>query len=432
MDFFLFVLANAALFIRPPEIVSSWQDLQIYLYLMLACLVFAFPAVLEQFRPATLERRPITLCVLGLLLMGLLSNLTDADALFTEGVEFAKVVVYYLLLVAVVNTPARLRRFLLCLAAFAGVVTLLAVLDYHEVINLPTLQALQDVVGDDPVTGEPIVIRRLHGTGLFSDPNDFSQLLVLAIPLALYGLAEGRGGPTRLLWLAPLGLFAYALFLTKSRGGFLAFVAGVLALLYARHGWRRCLLLAGLSLPVLLVVFAGRMTDFSLQEGTGQQRIQIWSDALTFFRSSPLLGVGQNKFGKLDQLEAHNSFLHGYADLGFLGGTLFLGAFCLAAWQLLRLGKAGLLFLDPGVGRLRPYLLAVVVGVSVGMLSLSRCYFVTTYTVLGLTTAYTGVGAVWPPPAPVIFDSRLVRRLAMTGVCFLAATYVFVRAFMHP
>ena len=45
MAFFLFILVNAALFIRPAEIVQSWQGLEIYFYLILACAVAALPDV---------------------------------------------------------------------------------------------------------------------------------------------------------------------------------------------------------------------------------------------------------------------------------------------------------------------------------------------------------------------------------------------------
>ena len=50
MDFVLFLLVNAALFIRPAEILPGMEHVELYKLLIIPCLLVAFPAVLEQFR----------------------------------------------------------------------------------------------------------------------------------------------------------------------------------------------------------------------------------------------------------------------------------------------------------------------------------------------------------------------------------------------
>src|SRR6185312_4884877 len=76
LGFVLFVLLNAMLFVRPAEIVPALLGWEIYQVCILACLLTSFPVLLEQLQPRALEARPLTVCVLGLLLAVVLSHLT--------------------------------------------------------------------------------------------------------------------------------------------------------------------------------------------------------------------------------------------------------------------------------------------------------------------------------------------------------------------
>jgi O-antigen ligase len=248
------------------------------------------------------------------------------------------------------------------------------------------------------------------------------------VPLCLFGLTDGRLGAARLLFEPALVLFGVVLGHTYSRGGFLALCAGLLTLFQARCGWRKSLALGALALPVLVVLFAGRMTSISASEGTGQGRIQLWSDWLDAFRSSPLLGVGTSNNDKVQITHvAHNSFLQCFADLGLFGGVLFIGAFYFAFLTLRRAAAAPAV--SPQMVRLRPYLLAVLVGSAVSLLTLSLPYVIPTYMIVGLATVYAGVALV-PRPAPLLrCDLQLVQRVVLVSIAWLASVYLFVRVF---
>ena len=69
-----------------------------------------------------------------------------------------------------------------------------------------------------------------------------------------------------------------------------------MTLFYLKFGSKKTFLLGLLVLPILLGVFAGRMTSISADEGTGQTRIQLWSDGLFFFQQSPLFGIGMENY----------------------------------------------------------------------------------------------------------------------------------------
>src|SRR5438105_35191 len=66
VQFFLFILITATLFIRPTEIVDGLDGLHIYELLNVAAIVLALPLLLKEVHPTRIFRAPITVCVIGL------------------------------------------------------------------------------------------------------------------------------------------------------------------------------------------------------------------------------------------------------------------------------------------------------------------------------------------------------------------------------
>jgi O-antigen ligase len=434
IGFGLFLLVNAALFIRPAEIVPGLLGLPIYEVLILACLAASLPAVIDQLALPSLARQPITVCVLGLLVAVLCSHLSGFsvwEARMTA-FEFAQVVLYYLLFVGVVNTATRLRGFLTCLVGLIAVLTALALLHYHEVINIAALEAVEEADFDE-TTGEQFMLRRLCSTGIYNDPNDLSLILVVGVVICCDWLTNRR---SRFFWrwLSPplIGLFGYALSLTHSRGGFLALLAGMLVLFSARFSWRKTCLLGAATLPAMFVLFSGRQTNINLGgDDTMQARIQLWSEGLDLFREAPLFGIGCRQYADEVGQVAHNSFVHCFVELGFLGGTLFVGAFFCALLALYRMGRPGAPIADPVLARLRPYVIAIIAAYGAGLLSLSRAYVAPTYMVLGLASACVRLtSASWPTPV-VRCDARLAVNLVLVSVASLVGIYLFIRVFVQ-
>ena len=431
VGFLLFLLVNATLFVRPAEIIPGLVGWNIYEFLILACLAASFPAVLHQFTARSLEDRPVTVCVLGLSLAMILSHLAQMDVgnAAVHGVDFFKVVLYYMLFVGLVDSPARLRTLLFWITVFGTVTVGLAVLQYHGVITLPNLSQIVEGARD-AATGAEGKIVRLTGSGIFHDPNEVGVLISVLIVLGLYWLTDRRSGAVRFLWVGPLVLCVYAIGITQSRGALLALLAGLSVVLVARFGWRTALPLGAFVVAALLLFLAGRQTDLSTSEGTAQDRIQIWSDAVMTWRYAPLFGVGRDVFVQEEGLVAHNSYLQCFVELGLFGGMLFLGAFYLGVVQLGRLGdRRKHAPLDPEMARLHPYVFGVVAAWVVGMVSLTLCYIVPTYTVLALATAYSRTAPVRPAlPAPR-FDLRLLGRLLAVAAAGFVVLYLFVRLF---
>jgi putative inorganic carbon (hco3(-)) transporter len=428
MAWFLFIVLHAFLYIRPGDLFPS-LEFPVYSYLIWACLAASATNILKLPETPSLGNSPITWCVLGLLAAAVLSHLSHFQlglALAGADVEI-RLVIYYFLLISVVDSLPRLESFWFWSTGFVMIVTVLALLHFHELIDIPALKAFQqnDI---DPTTGEKFVTPRLLGTGIFNDPNDLSMVLVYVIVLSLY-LFDARPGFLRFVWLVAACVFAYALKLTQSRGGLLNLAVCLLILSRARLGWKKTLLFSFLALPVALALFAGRMTrmDFGNSEDTSQGRLQIWAEGFILMRRAPLFGIGINQYHEQLGHVAHNSFVHTYVELGFFGGTLFMGAFFTAIWAIRRLGSPEAGLFDPGIERMRPYMLAAISSHCIGMYSLSRPYTVPTYMIMGLGTAFLHITerrcAI---PAPTC-SRRFIKRLVTASLIFFVLLQLFVR-----
>jgi O-antigen ligase len=429
LGFALFLVANATLFVRPAEIFPALLGWQIYLALALLCLAVSFPILFELLSPASLERRPIVVCVLALLLAVFLSHLSQGRVLeaLDLGWDFVKIVLYFFLLVGLVTTRSRLRVFLFFLILFTTAMATLAILQYHGRITLVNLNPIKDTTRDANL-GKDVRFVRLVGTGLFHDPNEFSIPMVVAILLSLYWLTDRHIGLARFALVLPMLVMGYALALTQSRGGLLALLIGLLVFLRTRFGTMLTVGLACTLFPALLLVFGGRQTDLEAGGGTAMERVELWSDALMQFRQAPLFGIGRNEFVKVAGLVAHNSFMHAFAELGFFGGLFYIGAFALALYEMYRLGKYRAHIVDPELHRLQPYLFGAVAAMVAGMMSLTLCYYVVpTYTLLGLASSYRSMARTEPALPVVRTDVRLLVRFAQVSVIFLICMYIVVR-----
>lgn len=431
MSFFLLILVTAILFIRPNDFIPVLESIQLYLIAILACLATSVNVVTEQLSGDSLRRRPITACVFGLFWVTLLSNLCNFrfDGLVNHGIDFVKQTLFYLLVVGLVNSRNRLRCYLLSVAGILIVPIGMALLQHYRYIDLP---AFRFVVVDRSTGGIKVINDgRMRGSGMFNDPNDVCLLINVGLMLSLYGLLSTRGMLRKILWLAPVVLFVDALRATQSRGGLLGALASIAVLLVSRFGIRKGLLLASMAVPLVLSQMGGRQVEFDSSEGTAQGRIQLWRSALAVFRTSPILGVGTNRTEEFIGKAVHGSFVQTYSDLGFLGGTLWVGAFYHSYRRLFQLQARGRSVPDPDLDFMRPFIMAAVTGYVIVMMSTNHPYHVTTYWVLALAAAAICLADKDQPPPGEVLSGRLIWRLIGASLIFLIAMNVYIRIFGH-
>jgi O-antigen ligase len=391
----LLLAAVVSLFVRPADLVPALGDWPIYQFLIVCCLVVSARAMFRQLGRPQLAERTVTTCLLVLLASVAVSHL--AHGLFwmarMSAYDVAKLLALYLLMIGLINTPQRLTIFMQWLTITITVVAVLALLDHFDIISIAAITPVKSHGGIQE--GGSDLVERIRGTGIFQDPNDFGLILVTGLTFSVAFLSRPGAGWPRYAWLGPALALLTALALTHSRGALVSLICILPAVAAYRRGWRTTAV-AVLSLPVLAAVFSSRMMDITaLDEGTGQSRIQAWSDSLTVFRQYPLLGLGHGALVEKYGMVTHNSFLHCFAELGLLGGTAFLGCFLAAGLELWsarpRPEASDALDSRPQQLRdlihVRAFVFAALAGYAAGILTLSRQFVAPTYLILGLATA---------------------------------------------
>lgn len=452
--YILFLLANALLFVRPQEIMPALGDLQLYLACICGALLFSVHDLHNQLRWRTLLQQPVNLCVFGLVLCVVISRASTGRLSGVEGalINMLKVLMYYLVLVSVLTTPQRLRYFLMTTGICATIMIAYSVMDYrsftaewlnkpelYEVIELeknmsPTerkiLRHIPDRDGVD-VYGNEVWFFRLCGLGIFHDPNDVSLVIMATCIISLYFLTDPKQVGVRYLWLIPLAIMAVAMHYTHSRGGLLSIGVGVLAWLCAQYGGKVAMAIGALGILAVPVAL-GRAGNIELSGGTGQQRIRLWSDGLQAIQNGRFLfGIGQGQYYELTGYEAHNSFVHAFVEMGFLGGTLFFGCFFLPALTFFMIKRQNFHIDNPELRRMYPFMTALLAGWCMGMCSLSRCYVAPTYMICGACAAFINqVGFYRVEPRPLlVLNNGTIQRWVACSACLLAGAYGFVRVF---
>jgi len=424
---YLLYTSIAVLLIRPSDLIPALIETQLYETLIMACLLVSLPGALRLLTPrALLGNAPLLLCTLFVpaLMLSHLANANTYDARL-GGVEALKALALTCLTVSIIDSPAKLRGLLGVFVVSVLVVTVTAVLHFHEFIDVPSIAGVEHrvVAGEDEST-----LLRLRGVGLFHDPNDFALLLVSAGLITAGAFGGVRTVLERAALCLPLAILGYALFLTHSRGGVLSAAAGILAFLVARVGVRNGLIIAVGMVPVGMLLLSRRQSTLNLTDpqDTFQTRLGLWSDSLMLFRESPITGIGQDKLVDRIGQVSHNSFLHAFAEMGLIGGMLFLGVFVVLLVSLWR-GRGD----SNGESRMRPYVFALIAAYAGGLMSLSRCYTVSTQLTLTIGIAFLMVNARSGGIPMPRWNWRWARRVALASVGFLFAAQVLVRVMLQ-
>jgi putative inorganic carbon (HCO3(-)) transporter len=221
-----------------------------------------------------------------------------------------KLLLLFVLIIHLINTPERLRM-------MAGTLVL-----FTAILGAKTIW--QFMHGEAMYTSEGDV--RALSTGIFGDPNDLALAMAMALPLALGSVFGKVSGWTRTWNLAAVPILVWCIFVTDSRGGMLALGACVFMFFSRRLG--RVGLIVGTLAVVLLFAFGpARMSKMSSDEESAQGRVMAWEAGMRMLRGSPIWGVGKGQFVEHHRRTAHNSLVLCLGELGLAGTSLWLGLF---------------------------------------------------------------------------------------------------------
>ena len=329
MAYILCLIYVAVSYIRPAELNPAFIPYHVAEVTGTLALAGALFSVL--LRPRPVLNLPIDWCFLGFVAVAFVADPLGASAarLGWTAQILLPLAAFYVLIRVTVETRLQIR-------VFIAVLCMLAV---FQAISAATGYAA--VSGDGEIVEEPVPTdeyedesqpdpgaTRIVGTGMYGDPNDLATSLLIVVPFLLSAvLSAGSGVVLRIAGLAALGAIGYAFQLAQSRGGFLALAALVGAYAYRRMGRVATVIVVAVVIVAGLAIGPSRLQNIDSQEASAQGRIEAWAAGLQMIKAHPILGVGFNQFGNVHERVAHNSFVHVLAELGVVGGFLFIGVF---------------------------------------------------------------------------------------------------------
>lgn len=389
----------AVLFLRPAEIVPALAAARPAMVLASMSVVMLVGLRLVS-RDGRWPRSPHTPLMAALTLAVLASSVfgtTPAQSMATFQEVFVKIVLLYVLILALVDSPDRAAAMQVVIASSCTVLGVYALYLKES--------------GGAMVEGS-----RAGFVGLLGDPNDLALSLLMAFPFLVEATRVTRGGKRAFFLLALVAVLA-GILSTQSRGGLLG-VGGAFWLL-ARH-WipsvPRRLVILGLvgALAFTVAGVSKRQSGGAGTEGideSAQGRLDAWKAGGRMLMRRPVLGVGFSAFqdnyasyasGAViwGKHEAHNSFVKAAAETGFAG----LVPFVLLAGRSLLVGarlmsRPRRADRDEGLsGAAADALLPTLVAFFVSAFFLSQCWNWFTYILIALAAAYERTWLAQPVP----------------------------------
>ncbi|MBS1788273.1 MAG: O-antigen ligase family protein [Acidobacteria bacterium] len=316
-------LFTLLLYLRPNELFPDlFGTLSIIKFVAITGIIAYVSGKLSHAEPLTVMtievKMVLAMAVLSLVLM--LNAAAPDESWFQFNDTFSKVVVIFILMVNLLDTPKRLLSIFNLIIAGGVWVAYYAIQTYNEGEYMLIAKGISRIAG--------------VGGGMFGNPNDLANALDMLIPLA-FVLGLYRKGVPRLIYLGCVGLFVYAVLITYSRGAFLGLMAaaGFLAWRLGRGKRFKMIVVSGVAVVLLTVASPGGFgkriaTIFDVdkdQTGSSYQRRELLKRALLVAAAHPL-GVGMANYHlySLNEERAHNAYLETASELGVLGLLAYL------------------------------------------------------------------------------------------------------------
>ena len=250
---------------------------------------------------------------------------------------FKKILLYYL----IINIIRELKDLKKIIWSVILAVTVLSLMGWNLYLNNPHL--LHDA-------------GRLQAMGNYNLSNSFALLLALTFPLAftLMEIEKNFGKKFFLLFLQVF--FIVSCVFTKSRGGTLGLLIGVMLCIIFSRRILKAKAIKIIILIVLMVAFLGYgvavilsrtdITDYAGHDSSAGDRLLAWRGGIQMVIDHPLFGVGWGLFnenirsyGHNKKILAHNTPLSVLAETGILGFIFFVAILYYNFKQLLQMKR---------------------------------------------------------------------------------------------
>jgi hypothetical protein len=323
--------------------------------------------------------------MIGLLIVAALLSPVWKGGAFLKTLDFAKVLVAWVLTFAVITNFERLKQIILIQSASVVVIAMVSMLKGRD------HPRLEGVIG-----------------GIYSNPNDLAFAIVLSLPFCFAFLLSTRSIPRKAAWAAAMLALCTALFMTASRAGFVNLVVtGTVCLWFFGIKGKRIHLIAAAAVVALVVGLAagGQLKDRFLAisgndlesdvevkaHGSFEQRALLMKESLQGIAQYPL-GIGLGNFANYSGTwrEVHVSYLQIAVEGGIGAFVLYLLFFRCGFTNLKRLRRMP--SYDPEIDLFSGALHASLIGFVVGAFFAPEAYqyfpyFAVAYTSVLLATA---------------------------------------------
>jgi putative inorganic carbon (hco3(-)) transporter len=261
----------------------------------------------------------------------------------TAVLNFSPSAVLFFLTLVNVNTLQRLRLTCFVIAICTLILAIASIVSYHtgfmveqlvlkqnsEAPLLPDADVFESEIPAQDRSGK--YLWRARSMGFLTDPNDFGQAIIMALPFLLAGYAASRHLRNLFFIAFPFSIFMYTIYLTHSRGALLGIASLFFFGLKRRLGTiKTSLILAGLGIASTAASGLAGGREFSTDEESAGGRIDAWSEGLKMLVSRPITGVGYGNFTDHHNYTAHNTFVLCFSELGLLGYFLWMGILIIA------------------------------------------------------------------------------------------------------
>lgn len=228
------------------------------------------------------------------------------------------VVVFFILIVSLVDTPTKIRRCLLVAVASITFASLYPLREFSIYsLSLPNYRPEAKIVGDS---------------------NYFALAAMLGLPIAYAWFISDRRPLYRWSMFACVAVISVGAACVGSRGGLLALMTFVaFIILHSRHRIRNFAILTVVLVTPMLFIPRNPITRFIHPDYSDvkakEVRIETWKAGLRMIRAHPIAGIGLGEFKpqiskytddpKLNKL-AHNTYLEIASELGLVCFALYL------------------------------------------------------------------------------------------------------------
>jgi O-antigen ligase len=319
MGFILTVAYIIITILSPEQFGPQWASYHVLLFLAGIIFLVSLPNIFSR---TQLRSSVQTFLMLGFILAIGVSAVANgwAGGVLAGWQVFLPRAAVFFFIVANVTTIQRLKIVTLAAVGTCLVIVVEALCGYYGGFRGDMFVLKQNLYSNDEVLGQ---ISRLRAAGFLSDPNDFAQILLIALPLIFIAWQKRRGVTNSLIVFIPVVLILWAMYLTHSRGASIGLA--VVALMAARKqlGTKASVVLtAALIFGMVTLDFTGGRGISAVE---GAERMAAWISGLEMFKSAPVFGIGFGGFTDFNEITAHNSFVLCLAELGIVGSTIWVG-----------------------------------------------------------------------------------------------------------